>query len=242
MLTNSQLAHFWTNNYTSNVITNVLTNLTGTGTAPIWQTVFFDDFNRADTAWGDIGNNWYIITNNFQYTNNGMMKISNNEVYSEIQETGVSFSTMPCAVYKQSVNFTNKIVKISTKFKTDSSTGNFFCIAAWNNNLSENFSCGIGQAVGLGDIYTSCTYNNATGFTNISSTNYTITLNTYYLIEFIIDSTNLNVIHKDLPNSNILCSVSTITYTNINPSKIVISGNQNQHKLFFDDLKIEKFE
>ncbi len=44
-----------------------------------WKTIFFDDFNRANTVNGDLGSNWIVCDT----TNVSIMQIINNEVHAE---------------------------------------------------------------------------------------------------------------------------------------------------------------
>ncbi len=243
MLTNSQIIQVWTNSYTSNVITNVLTNIAGTGTAPIWQTVFFDDFNRAD---GNLGVN-YILSNSNSTTSllSNMVFVENtNYVY------GSGNNSYYIILYSQPI--TNNRIRLSFKLKTLSFDGNGFNIGLGNGNRGQYDILGM-TIIGSG--FTPFGLNPGLflgGTGNYTNMAFQTLPNTFYKLILEINRSSSNLIGEikdDSDNSIVLGSVTLTNQTllsiltnNLVTLSFMYPGNVTNYQIYYDDFKIEKFE
>ena len=130
-----------------------------------WRTVFFDDFNRENTANGDLGSNWKVFT-----PNGSIMQITNNEVHAE-QGSG----TCPYALYFQDMNYSS-MRRISVKARTGSNveSSTIVLFARADTSLSVGYFVGYnGRFFQEGP---NVTYINPTG---------RISANTTYILEIV---------------------------------------------------------
>ena len=200
---------------------------------PKWETVFFDDFNRPD---GEIGTD-YSVQIAF---GSGSTSISNKRL---MLEKGGFYAIR----YAKPVP--DDIIRISLKCtigeNTTSALG--FGVSGKSQNLGTDWE--------MQELYGGWMYmNDQIGIMKLTGSTlevpepliakpYDVKINIPYLLEFTIDNMELTLNVTDL-NSNITETVSIIDSGNIlNGNIISINGYQGDSDIiFFDDLKIEKFE
>lgn len=196
---------------------------------PEWKTVFFDDFNRANTVNGDLGSNWGVIN----VTNRSTMQIINNEVRS------VEGRWYPCALYFQELN--SSTFRISVKMRTDSLGYAAIVLFARvdTSNLSEvNFIESEGYFIGYysGSFFISgptIKYINPIG---------DLSANTTYILEIITDSTKFEA---TIINSSTGDIVERGTIGSDLISGLVgfmAGGSSLNDAVYVDDFKIEILE
>jgi hypothetical protein len=191
---------------------------------PVWQTVFFDDFNRANGTLGDL--NWSLDRTNGLNTN---LIISNNQAVIVCSAP----SPCPTAWFTNQVN--NTIIRISSKIITPSDASQTYFVVGCRTTgwQSSGYQLGLfGSALSSFNFMLGYTSGNTNIITNLQN-------NTLYNIELIIDNFYLTAI---IFNSNMTTN-SVLTYNDTNYSwtngKIWITGGYNT---IVDDFKIEKFE
>lgn len=190
---------------------------------PEWETVFFDDFNRENTANGDLGSNWKV----FNATNGSIMQITNNEVRAEQDSAEES---CPYAVYFQDVNYS--FMRVSVKARTGSSVESptILLIARADTNLSNGYTIGSDG-----------------GWISMEGPNVSyisldkLSANTTYVLEIVTDSTGFEATMKDSTTGYTL-SGGGISGSLVSGIVGFMAGERSPNVMYVDEFKIEILE
>lgn len=227
---------------------------TGNTTTPTWQTVFSDDFNRAD---GPIGANYdstmmYLNLGPDGHTPTqladppsrlvGVLSISNNRV----RLTGWTIYAI-----RYVTGVANEVVKISVKCVPPTALSDSFSVgivARWKN-LSpnpdwgqESYTGGIGDS-GIGILKISGLASPSSMPPPLISQYYSLKKGGSYLLELTINKKNLTFVVTDLATNVAQTLNVTDTGATLAGKIVGIGGWQKGgDTTYFDDFKIEKYE
>jgi len=138
-----------------------------------WKTIFFDDFNRANTVNEDLGSNWTV----FNATGGSIMQIINNEVHAVEVRALYEPEKCPYALYTQDLNYT--CMRISVKMRTDSIANAITILFVTADTLlSEGYFMGYDGSLFMHG-------NGVISYTWLGD----LSANTTYMLEIITDST-----------------------------------------------------
>jgi len=204
-----------------------------------WKTVFFDDFNRENTANGDLGSNWIVCDT----TNVSIMQIINNEVHAEREVPALYEPDIcPYALYIQDVNCQSfGKTKISVKMRTDSGSNYpvFILFAGADSILNDEYSGflgydGEGCFIGYdGEAFISYRPN----VQNIYP--YEISANTTYMLEMTVDSKEYKHKIYDFATGRLLDYGGTTDEVLVSGKVGFMVGARSPNAVFVDDFKIE---
>lgn len=189
---------------------------------PEWETVFFDDFNRENTANGDLGSNWKV----FNATNGSIMQITNNEVRAEQDSAEES---CPYAVYFQDVNYS--FMRVSVKARTGPSVESPTIVLFARSDTSWES----GYCVG----YDSNFFQGGPGVTYIDPTGRMVA-NTTYILEIITDTTGFEATMYDSAFGYF--PVSSIGGSLVSGKVGFMAGQRSPNVMYVDEFKIEILE
>ena len=109
-LTSSIISSESSSSSTSSIVSSISSSAT-----PAWQAVFEDNFNRADTTNGDLGENWSV--NNYDIPGNNIV-ISNNSIYT-IATNNINM----IAHYISNINYSTVRVSLKCYLYTNQNNG-----------------------------------------------------------------------------------------------------------------------
>ena len=192
--------------------------------AQSWQTVFFDDFNRAD---GPLGSNYTTLPSG----GITQLGIISNEVKVANSSTSPAYWIIS---YINGVNADS--IRISCKYKAPNS-GYGFSISARDNGVN-TYSAGIMSNSDTIAIYRRDYIGNST--TLVSEKAFLDTTKTYYL-EFTLKSSDLSFRFVEVGMTDTITINATdnlLTGNNVNLSAYYYLPNRS---VYFDDFKIESY-
>lgn len=195
--------------------------------APKWKTIFFDDFNRANTDNGDLGSNWTVHNT----SGGSIMQIINNEIYAvEVRVLGAP-PKCPFALNAQDLNYSN--MRISVKMRTDSFTNStlFVLFARADTNLSNGYFIGY-------DGHFFQEKPNAVHYGYVGD----LSANTTYLLEIITDNNGFEATIKDYYTGSQF-GWGYILDEDLNAGKVGFkAGAFSPNAVYVEDFKIEILE
>ncbi len=192
--------------------------------AQTWQTVFFDNFNRAD---GVLGSN-YNTTLSPQIT---QLSILGNEVKIASGPVAPAYWIVS---YLTGINYDS--IRISCKYKT-SNSGCGFSINARDNGVN-TFSAGIMANTDTIAIYKRDYIGNSI---TLAKGKAFLAINKTYFLEFTLKSADLALRFVEVGMTDtitLLATDNSLTGNNINLSSYFFTSNVS---IYFDDFKIEAY-
>ncbi len=196
-----------------------------------WRTVFFDDFNRANTDNGDLGSDWTV----YNATNGSIMQITNNEVHAEREVPAFGAPEIcPYALYFQDVN--DSSMRVSVKVRTGSNVDSSIIVllAKADTNLSDGYTIG-NRSFGE---FNMCRIKGGTKYIWTGR----LSANTTYILEIVTDSTGFEAMIKDYATGYRLFG-GHITDEGLVSGKIgFMAGAPFPNVMYVDEFKIETLE
>ena len=204
-----------------------------------WKTIFFDDFNRANTFNGDLGSNWIVCD-----TNGSIMQIINNRVRAEREVPALDKPDIcPYALYIQDVNCRAfGKMKISVKMRTDSGSNYpiFLLFAGADSSLNDEYGGFLGyDGEGCFIGYNGSAFiTQQPNFKNIYL--YEISANTTYILEMTVDSKGHKFQINDFATGMLLHFGGSQEDEFLVSGKVgFMVGGRSPNAVFVDDFKIE---
>lgn len=204
------------------------TNTNPSDNDPVWQNLFNDNFNRSNTANGEIGDNWIVKS-----SSDTVIKILNQQIMLEFWYP----ANYPKAYYNNQIN--NKNISVSIKVMTPNYVAtniagiNLHC----NTNFTQGYFLGFNDNLNQFGIFkiTGSTFNSICTITYQSRTNY------LYQIEVLYDYADLTVHLRDGNTYENLKKVSSYDDT-YSSGYIGFYGGSRNKSLYIDEFKIMKLE